>query len=384
NDAPARSADEAHLALYGLLGFRDPLRPAVPAAVAECQTAGIEVKMITGDHALTARAIARAAGVVHGDDAVVTGPELAAAAPEERARLVARAAIFARIDPAQKHEIVEILRRRGEVVAMTGDGVNDAPALRHAHIGIAMGRRGTDVARAAADLVLLDDDFVSIVATVREGRHILAKIQTAFLYLLAFHVPIVALALIAPLLGLPLILKPLHFVWLELIVHPISAFVFEGEPPAPDLMTRPPRAPSAALLPKAPTRNAFAVGATLTLAILVVYRAALPAGEPHARAMAIATQILGSQLLTLVERVALQPRGVSFWPRTARFWIVWTLAGATLVPALWVPAIARALELAPLGARDLTLTAVAALAAVGWVMAFDVRASALRPGLSHP
>jgi len=213
--------------------------------VAECQHAGIRITMITGDHALTAHAVAEIAGILHENDLIVTGDELTALSDVERVARIRRAAIFVRISPEQKFLIVDGLKSAGAIVAMTGDGVNDAPALRRADIGIAMGQRGTDVARATADLVLLDDNFASIVATVREGRHIFQNIQRAFLYLIAFHIPIVVLAIAAPSIGMPLVLLPIHLVWLELIVHPVSAIVFQAEPAAADIMSRPPRDPAA-------------------------------------------------------------------------------------------------------------------------------------------
>jgi Ca2+-transporting ATPase len=263
-----RDADEHALIVHGLLGFQDPLRPEVPAAVAECQQAGMQVKMITGDHALTAHAVAEAAGIVHDDASIVTGDELGALEEPARSARIAGSAILARISPAQKLLIVDALKKMGSVVAMTGDGVNDAPALRRADIGIAMGRRGTDVALATADLVLLDDNFASIAATVREGRHIHQNIQRAFLYLVAFHVPIVVLAALVPLLGLPLLLLPIHLVWLELIVHPVSALVFQAERAIDAVMRHPPRDPKASLFPTGAIRRSVACGLLLTAATL--------------------------------------------------------------------------------------------------------------------
>jgi Ca2+-transporting ATPase len=365
-----RDDDERDLTLYGLLGFQDPLRPEVPGAVALCQRAGIRIAMVTGDHALTAHAVAEAAGILHEDALIVTGNELAALGVDERAERVRRAAIFARISPEQKYFIVEGLQRAGAIVAMTGDGVNDAPALRRADIGIAMGRRGTDVARATADLVLLDDNFASIVATVRQGRHIFQNIQRAFLYLIAFHIPILALAIAAPLTGVPLVLLPIHLVWLELIVHPVSAVVFQAEPAAADIMHRPPRDPAAPLLPRAAVVRSGVSGALLAAASFAVYRWQWPLlGEAQARGLALIVLLCGYQILMLAERLALPGLAVHRIPRTLVFWSVWCASALSLLLILYVPAAARMFRIEAAGGAPLLVAVVAGGLAVGWRLA---------------
>jgi Ca2+-transporting ATPase len=362
-----RDEDERDLTLCGLLGFQDPVRPEVPGAVDECQRAGISIKMITGDHALTAHAVAEAAGLIHHDDLIVTGDELDALGDGERAARINRAAIFARISPEQKFLIVDGLKRAGAIVAMTGDGVNDAPALRRADIGIVMGQRGTDVARATADLVLLDDNFASIVATVREGRHILQNIQRAFLYLIAFHIPIIALAVLAPLSNVPLLLLPIHLVWLELIVHPVSAVVFQSEKATESLMTRPPRDPAAPLLPRpAVTRSALS-GGFLAAASFAMYWWQWPAvGEPHARALALVVLLAGYQTLIFAERLALPDTRIDRLPRTLVFWAVWCGAALSLVAILYVPALAALFRVSPPGLAHISMAVVLGVAAVAW------------------
>jgi Ca2+-transporting ATPase len=217
----------------------DPLRAEVPEAIAECRRAGIRVVMITGDHPRTALAIARAAGL---DTAkVLTGAELENVAQDDPASGISHANVFARVTPQQKLAIVDALKSHGEVVAMTGDGVNDAPALKSAHIGIAMGKRGTDVAREAASLVLLEDDFSAIVAAVRLGRRIFANLRQALVYTLAVHVPIIGLSVLPLLSGLPLVLMPIHIAFLELIIDPACSIVFEAEQGSDALMNVPPR-----------------------------------------------------------------------------------------------------------------------------------------------
>jgi len=362
----ARDDDERDLTVVGFLGFRDPMRPEVPGAVQECQAAGVRIKVVTGDHALTAHAIAESAGILHRDDAIVTGDQLATASEEERRRLVVDANILSRISPAQKHAIVEILRGEGEIVAMTGDGINDAPALRRADIGVSMGQRGTDVARAAADLVLLDDNFASIVAAVAAGRKIFLDIQRAFLYLIGFHIPIIGLALLPPIVGLPLLLLPLHLVWLELIVHPVSALLFQGDPPPADLMQRAPRNPRAPMLPgKAVVRSSVS-GLLLTLGVLLIYAVRVGHGAEHARAIGLATLILGYQILVVVERSGSSEKTGALLPRSIRFWLVWAAAAVSLPILMYLPATAALMSISPLGHVEWLAAAGVAAIAVGW------------------
>ncbi|MEQ1516044.1 MAG: HAD-IC family P-type ATPase, partial [Usitatibacteraceae bacterium] len=243
---PPETPREFVFEFLGLIGFTDPLRANVPAAVAECLSAGIRVVMITGDYPATACAIGRQAGL--DASAVLSGDDIETLSDAELATRVKSASIFARIRPEQKLRIVESLKANGEVVAMTGDGVNDAPAIKASHIGIAMGGRGTDVAREASAIVLLDDDFGSIVKTVRLGRRIYDNLRKAIEYIVAVHIPIAGLALLPLLLGLPLILTPIHIAFLEMIIDPACSVVFEAEPEEDDVMRRPPRDPSAPLL----------------------------------------------------------------------------------------------------------------------------------------
>jgi Ca2+-transporting ATPase len=224
----------------GLVGFVDPPRAEVPAAIAECRAAGVRIIMMTGDHPATARAIAQQVNLST-RTAVMTGAEVAALSDAELHEQLQQVDMFTRLQPEQKLRLVQILQQNGEVVAMTGDGVNDAPALKAANIGIAMGERGTDVAREAAALVLLDDSFASIVAAIRQGRRIYDNITKATAFTFAVHMPIIVLALIPALLHWPVLLLPVHIVLLELLIDPACSIVFEAEPEASDIMTRPPR-----------------------------------------------------------------------------------------------------------------------------------------------
>ena len=281
----------------GLVAFQDPLRDDVAPALQECQRAGVRVVMITGDSAATALAIAREAGLVHADggDAVLSGVQLDAMDELQLEVAVARAVVFARVTPAQKLRIVQALQRRGDVVAMTGDGVNDGPALRAADVGVAMGQRGTDVAREAAAIVLLDDRFGSLVDAVRAGRRIFANLQKAMGYLFAVHVPIVGLAML-PLLGGPVLLLPLHVVMLELIIDPACSMVFEAEPLAPHGMQVPPRRADTRLFSLAAVRRALAVGGVALLAVVVTQWLGHSAGlsGEGLRLVGLATIVIGN------------------------------------------------------------------------------------------
>ena len=223
----------------GLIGLADPVRPDVPAALARLRDAGVRVMMITGDHVETAQSIAHEAGFATGE--VLTGPEIAALDDEALATRLATATICARTMPIEKLRIVEALKGAGEIVAMTGDGVNDAPALKAAHIGIAMGRRGTDIAREAAAIVLVNDDFGAIVSAIALGRRIYDNLRKAMGFIFAVHVPIAGLALLPLITGLPLLFGPIQIALLELIIDPVCALFFEAEPEEPGLMNRRPR-----------------------------------------------------------------------------------------------------------------------------------------------
>jgi Ca2+-transporting ATPase len=286
----------------GLIGFSDPLRANVPAAIAECRSAGIRVVMITGDYPATAGAIARQAGI---DAAhVLTGDEIAAMSDEELAGRMRSASIFARIRPDQKLRIVQQLKAAGEVVAMTGDGVNDAPAIKAADIGVAMGGRGTDVAREASAIVLLDDDFGSIVKTIRLGRRIYDNLRKAIEYIIAVHIPMAGVALLPLVLGLPIMLAPIHIAFLEMIIDPACSIVLEAEKEESDVMRRPPRDPASPLL--LPRRILWAVIQGLValgiLAGLLVSAPHLGIPESDLRALVFTSLVLMDVVLILANR----------------------------------------------------------------------------------
>jgi len=283
----------------GLVGLADPLRAEVPAAVAECGRAGIRVVMITGDHPQTARAIALRAGIPAGQ--VLTGAELAEMDAITLLARVQPVQVFARVSPQQKLALVQAFKTHGEVVAMTGDGVNDAPALKAAHIGIAMGGRGTEVAREAASLVLLNDQFSAILGAIRLGRRIFANLRQAMVYTLAVHLPIVALSILPLLLGLPALLGPIHIAFLELLIAPIGSLLFESNPAHPQLMQEPPRSARESLLTPPQLLLSLAMGSVVSLVVLLFYRQQLQVGLalPSARAAAFALLVLASVLMAL-------------------------------------------------------------------------------------
>jgi Ca2+-transporting ATPase len=365
-----RATDERALRLCGLIAFSDPVRPGVPEALAECRAAGIRVIMITGDHPATARAVAADIGLpLARDHPVVTGDEVDAADEGQLAQIVRRATVFARARPEQKYRLVRALRAQGEVTAMTGDGINDAPALREADIGVAMGQRGTEVARAAATMVLLDDNFATIVAAVREGRRIFENLRRSFAYLIAFHPPLLLAALVVPLLGQPLLLLPVHLVWLELIVHPTASLVFEADPASPELMRRPPRRPGRGMLAAVDFARAVGEGVVLSIGVLILYLGALGRATPlpEARSLALAAMIFGQSMLVLLERSPDRP----LWQASLRGNRVLPLilaASVGSVPlAVLLPAPARLLKLAPLDALQWATAAAVALAFTLWV-----------------
>jgi Ca2+-transporting ATPase len=267
---------EGGLKFLGLVGLADPLRPDAANAVRECREAGVRVVMVTGDYPTTAAAIGRQAGVGQGQ--TLTGTELSSMNDSELASRAQAITVFARILPDQKLRIVRALQAAGDVVAMTGDGVNDAPALKAAEIGIAMGARGTDVARSAADLVLLDDSFASIVRGMRLGRRIYDNLQKAMGFILAVHVPIAGLALLPLLLGLPMFLVPAHIAFLEMIIDPVCSMVFEAEREERGIMHRPPRDPQAPLFTLARIGEALAQGGLAFAAVTAVLLGGRTAG----------------------------------------------------------------------------------------------------------
>jgi Ca2+-transporting ATPase len=319
----------------------------VPGAIAQCHRAGVRVVMITGDHPRTARAIADRAGIDSRE--VLTGTDLLELDAAGLAQRIASVNVFARVSPQQKLAVVEALKYRGEVVAMTGDGVNDAPALKAAHIGIAMGRRGTDVAREAAALVLLEDDFTAIVAAIQLGRRIFANLRQALIYTLAVHVPIIGLSLLPLLLGMPLILAPIHIAFLELVIDPACSIVFEAEPGSSLLMEQKPRSLEEPLLSVRELVLSVIQGVTVTVMVILPYGWMLTHGVAGEEARALAFIILVTANAALIFPTRLPRSG---WrdmfvrlPSVSAWVLGGTLLGLAVITS--VPSVAAAFNFRP-------------------------------------
>jgi Ca2+-transporting ATPase len=320
--------------------------------------------MITGDYPATAQAIARQIGLKP-VEAVITGPELQKMDDAELRERLKLTRIFARVVPEQKLRLIEAFKANGEVVAMTGDGVNDAPALKAADIGIAMGARGTDVAREASDLVLLNDDFDSIVQAVRFGRRIYRNILHAMSYLIAVHIPIAGMAFVPLLFGWPMAFFPVHIVFFEFVIDPACSIAFEAEPIDDAVMRQPPRPPGKPLFDFPTVLLSALQGAGVLLAVAAVYGYALMHGSvPEARAMAFATIIFGNLGLILASRSRTRPILKTFSYANPALWgvIVGTLGALMLV--LYVPYLRQLLQVAALSPGALLSCVAAALTGV--------------------
>jgi P-type Ca2+ transporter type 2C len=363
--------------LVGLLGLADPLRDSVPNAVAQCQGAGIRVMMITGDYPVTALAIARQAGIVNALDderrVVMAGDELAALSEPELAKRVHEVKVFARIKPAQKLAIVNALKLGGEVVAMTGDGVNDAPALKAAHIGIAMGQRGTDVAREAAAMVLLDDDFGAIVKTIAQGRQIYGNIRKALAFVVSVHVPIAGLVFLPMLFGWPILLLPAHVAFFELVIDPSCSFVFEAEEAEADLMQRPPRPTDAALFGHQQLLSSALQGLMVLGSLLALDYGLrqFGIGQDELRAASFVAMMMGSLLLVWLNLKSRKSHGQTHRKPSRGFLLALFGTGLTLLLINTVPVLQSLFKFATLSPTALGLAFASVL--LSYVLVLMVR-----------
>ena len=349
----------------GLLGLSDPVRPEVSKAVQECYTAGIRVIMITGDYPGTAQNIARQIGLQPLDQ-VITGPELDAMSDEELKERIKTTCIFARAVPEQKLRLVQALKANGEVVAMTGDGVNDAPALKAAHIGIAMGGRGTDVAREAAAIVLLDDNFASIVAAVRMGRRIFDNLKKAMGFIFSVHLPIAGMSLLPVVFNWPLALMPVHIFFLELIIDPACSVVFEAEADEADIMQRPPRKLTAPLFGREMILSGLIQGLGILAVIAGVYAYLLGNGfgAGVARMVGFASLVIGNLGLIFANRYTTRSILATLKiPNRALWWVTGGAIGF-LVLVLEVPFLRNLFQFADLKNWEIVLIAATGLISI--------------------
>lgn len=361
--------NENKMEFLGLIGLEDPPRENVPEAVKLCSKAGIRVVMITGDNGITARSIAKKIGIQNADN-VITGSELEKMTDEELSEKVKFTNIFARVIPSHKMRIVKAFRDSGEVVAMTGDGVNDAPALKYADIGIAMGKRGTGVAKEAADMVLLDDNFTTIVENVKDGRRIYDNIKKAVGYVFTIHLPIALIALLTPLLRLPLLLLPVHIVLLELIIDPTCSIIFERQPAEKDIMERKPRLQSDTLASTKLLIKAVLQGLSIFAASFGSYAFLLNAGwdAKAARSFALVILVISNFLLVYVNHSekSFAFSGI-FKRRDKVMWIVNSAMLLALMVAIYLPYGNVAAKTVPLGAVPmLCAVGIAAVSTMWW------------------
>ncbi len=368
----------------GLLGFSDPVRPHVRDSIQVCSRAGVRVVMITGDYPVTARSIAKEIGLASPGD-VLTGTELDKMDDPTLRERIGSVNIFARVVPEQKLRLVNALKANGELVAMTGDGVNDAPALKAADIGIAMGGRGTDVARESAALVLLDDDFSSIVQAVGLGRRIFDNLKRAVAYILAIHVPIAGLAILPVLFKLPIILSPVHIAFLELIIDPACSIAFEAEPEDSDTMTRPPRNPAEPLFSKMLLMLSLLQGLSVLAILTAVYLLALSLGQGarNARTLAFTSLIVANLGLILVNRSWSRSAWATLKKPNAAMWAVAGGATIFLGLVLYVPFLRGLFRFGLLHPVDLAICLASGILGVLWfefLKAFRFRAHPLPGG----
>ena len=349
----------------GLFGLADPVRPEVAGAVKECYTAGIRIIMITGDYPGTARNIARQIGLQPMEN-LITGSELDAMSDEELKERIKTVCIFARAVPEQKLRIVMALKANGEVVAMTGAGVNDAPALKAAHIGIAMGGRGTDVARESAALVLLDDNFASIVQAVRAGRRIFDNLKKAMAFIFSVHLPIAGMSLIPVLLKWPLALLPVQILFLELIIDPACTVVFEAEADEPDIMQRPPRKLNEPLFGRAMILSGLIQGLGILAVVVTIYAILLQTGygEAVARMIAFVCMVIGNLGLIFANRSKKYSILKTIRIPNKALW--WVTSGAVvfLTLVLTVPFLRDLFKFAPLQRWELALIGLSGMVSI--------------------
>jgi len=350
----------------GLIGFEDPIRPEVVSAVKECYTAGIKIVMITGDYPITAKNIASQIGLHEGE--IITGSDLAKMSESELKKKISKVTIFARVVPEQKLMIVNAFKSNHEIVVMTGDGVNDAPALKSANIGIAMGYRGTDVAREASSMVLLDDNFLSIVEGIKTGRRIFDNIRKAMGYILAVHLPIAGITVLSVLFGWPLILLPAHIVFLELLIDPACSIVFEAEKPEKNIMRRRPRDTKEKIFDQKTIKLGILQGVGTLIVVILLFKLALylNMSEGHARALSFSTLIFANLGMILTNLSWSQSIVSNLKSESKSLWTILTGGLVFLFAVIYVPFLQTLFKFQSLSPKLLGLSLVAGLVCIIW------------------
>ena len=357
-----------HLTFKALIGLQDPPKEGVKEAIEECRKAGIKVVMITGDYSKTAMAIGEDIGL-GSSHKVLTGEDIDNISDEELQEAVKECSIFSRVIPEHKMKIVKAFKANGEIVAMTGDGVNDAPALKSADIGIAMGKRGTEVAKEAAHMILMDDNFTTIVDSVEDGRRVYDNIRKAMVYIMIIHIPIAALALFAPICNIPQLLLPMHIMLLELIIDPTCSIVFEGEEAEPNIMDMPPRSPKESLLTKNLLVKVILQGATMFLAAFLPFHFMVDGGATveYARSFSLVTLIVSNVVLVLVNRSKVYYLVHIFKEKGNKSrLLVNTLALVVLFLIIYVPFLQNFFKTEALDGKMLSMAMVLGFVAAAW------------------
>ncbi len=355
----------------GLIGLQDPIRPTVKEAIKECYSAGVRIIMITGDYAETAQSIAAQIGLKN-PKLSISGSEIDSLSENELESVLKDTNIFTRAVPEHKLKIINILKKSGEIVAMTGDGVNDAPALKSANIGIAMGEHGTDVAREASALVLMNDDFLSMVEAIKSGRRIFDNLRKAMAYILSVHIPIAGLSLIPVIYNWPLMLYPVHIVFLELIIDPACSVVFEAEPEEPDIMNRPPRKINEKIFNKKNIISSIFQGLVVTLIILFVFSLGLKNGMSEENLRAISFVILVvSNLGLILANLSMSESIWSVFKKNISLLIVVVGSLAMLGLVLYVPFLRHLFKFSQLDVFDIFIASI--LGALAVLMARGIK-----------
>ncbi|MFH1189032.1 MAG: cation-translocating P-type ATPase [bacterium] len=357
----------------GLLGFTDPIRPIVAESLKKTYEAGIRVIMITGDYPGTAQYVAKQIGLIN-SEVYITGTEIDTMSSNELRERIKTVNIFARVMPEQKLAIVNALKTNKEIVAMTGDGVNDAPSLKAAHVGIAMGEKGTDVAREAAGLILLDDDFSSIIQAIELGRRIYDNLKKAISYILAVHIPIAGIALLPVLFNLPIVLLPIHIAFLELIIDPACTIVFEAEPAEDEIMHRPPRNLDKPLFDTKLFALSFFQGVSVLAIVFAVFLYVLHIGSGELEARTLTFVILVVSNVFLIVTNLSSSRSLLNVLKNGT-WSLWlTICGVfvAMMSILYVPLLQNLFHFAVMHPDDLFLTGCAALLGIGWFELFKL------------